>query len=71
MLVQLEGQVVILDEGHNMEDSAREAASFSVTSTQITDVFDEITEHMCMSFSHSLDLCLWIFRLYLQCQQRT
>ena len=43
-MVDLTNQVVILDEAHNMEDSAREAASLSVTSMQVADVADEIEE---------------------------
>ena len=44
MLIDLEGKVIILDEAHNMEDSAREAASHSFNHLQISDVFKEITE---------------------------
>ena len=32
MQINLAGQVVVLDEAHNMEDSAREAASQTLTS---------------------------------------
>lgn len=52
MLVNLTGQIVVLDEGHNMEDSAREAASFTVTNDQLTEVFNEISE-LCMWFDHT------------------
>ena len=44
MLIELENQVVIFDEAHNMEDAAREAASFSVTSSQLVDVEKELDE---------------------------
>ncbi len=42
MLLDIENKVIIFDEGHNMEDSAREAASLSVTTVQLTDVSKEI-----------------------------
>ncbi|KAM8976031.1 Fanconi anemia group J protein [Pelodytes ibericus] len=40
--ILLKDQVVILDEAHNIEDCAREAASFSVTEDQLTFARDEI-----------------------------
>lgn len=42
MLIEIRDQVVILDEAHNMEDSAKEAASLSVTCLNITDAVDEM-----------------------------
>lgn len=42
MLIDLREQVVVLDEAHNMEDSAREAASQTVTSVQLEDVSKEL-----------------------------
>ena len=47
MLIEVENMVIILDEAHNMEDSAREAASLSVNKIQISEVLKEITE-LCM-----------------------
>ena len=44
MLINLEDKVIILDEAHNMEDSACEAASLSVTHIQISEVLKEIIE---------------------------
>ena len=44
MLIELAGQVVVLDEAHNMEDSAREAASQTVTSSQLEEVTAELRE---------------------------
>ena len=44
MLIDLTDKVIILDEAHNMEDSAREAASLSVNHIQISEVLKEITE---------------------------
>ena len=34
--ITLDGHIVIFDEGHNMEDAARDAASFSCTTAQLT-----------------------------------
>jgi len=42
MLIDIVDKVIILDEAHNMEDSAREAASLSVTSQQLKDISKEI-----------------------------
>ena len=42
MLVNLEGQILVLDEAHNMEDASREAASIDVTNLQLTDVREEL-----------------------------
>lgn len=42
MEIDLKDQVVILDEAHNIEDSAREAASYSVTEAQLIDTREEI-----------------------------
>ena len=40
MEIGLTGQIVILDEAHNMEDAAREAASLSVTQASLLDAMD-------------------------------
>ncbi|XP_068124843.1 Fanconi anemia group J protein isoform X2 [Hyperolius riggenbachi] len=42
MEILLKDQVVILDEAHNIEDCARESASFSVTDTQLMFARDEL-----------------------------
>ncbi|XP_053310559.1 Fanconi anemia group J protein [Spea bombifrons] len=42
MDICLENQVVILDEAHNIEDCARESASYRVTDAQLTFARDEI-----------------------------
>ncbi|XP_063311363.1 Fanconi anemia group J protein [Pelobates fuscus] len=42
MEIGLKEQVVILDEAHNIEDCARESASFRVTDTELTFARDEI-----------------------------
>jgi len=44
MLIDLTGKVVILDEAHNIEDSAREAASLSVTNFQLEEVTSELED---------------------------
>lgn len=44
MLIDVENRVIILDEAHNIEDSAREAASLSITSEELTEVTNEIEE---------------------------
>ena len=44
MLIDVENKVIILDEAHNMEDSAREAASLSLTQVQISAILEEMTE---------------------------
>ena len=36
------GQIVILDEAHNIEDSARDAASWNVTQDQIRDAMQDL-----------------------------
>ena len=48
MLIDVKNKVIILDEAHNMEDSAREAASLSLTHIQMSDALKEITD-FCMS----------------------
>lgn len=48
MLIDVHEKVIILDEAHNIEDSAREAASLSITSEELTEVTEEI-EEICES----------------------
>ena len=42
MDISLKDEIVVLDEAHNIEDSAREAASVSITSLQLEDVMVEL-----------------------------
>ena len=42
MNINLKDEVVVLDEAHNIEDSAREAASVSITSSQLVDMMEEL-----------------------------
>ena len=65
MEINLKGQVVILDEAHNIEDSAREAASFSVTETQLMDACSDIQNISMLllymklyTFIHQLCTCI-------------
>jgi len=44
MDISLKGQVVILDEAHNIEDSSREAASGSLTTDQINNAVRNLNE---------------------------
>ena len=54
MDISLTNQIVILDEAHNIEDSSREAASFSVTQAQLLDAMndlDTIGQYLSISFT--------------------
>lgn len=42
MDIKLKEQVVILDEAHNIEECARESASYSVTEVQLRFAWDEL-----------------------------
>ena len=42
MEISLKNEVVILDEAHNIEDAAREAASFSVSQRQLGDAMADL-----------------------------
>lgn len=42
MMLSIQNQIIILDEAHNMEDSAREAASLSFTALQLSEIAEEI-----------------------------
>lgn len=42
MDITLKGQVVILDEAHNIEDCARESVSYSVTESQLRAAREEL-----------------------------
>lgn len=42
MEIDIEGQVVIFDEGHNLEDAAREAASLSVTAHSLAEAVQDM-----------------------------
>ena len=49
MEIDLKNQIVILDEAHNIEDSAREAGSGSLTTDQITQAIHNLQE-LCELF---------------------
>lgn len=42
MDISLKGQIVVLDEAHNIEDCAREAASYTVTQAQLLFAREEL-----------------------------
>ena len=44
MEIDLKDQIIILDEAHNMEDSAREAGSGSLTSDQLNQAIHNLQE---------------------------
>jgi len=44
MLINLKDQIVVLDEAHNIEDSAREAASVELTSLQFEDTKKDLQD---------------------------
>ena len=60
MDLHLEDQVIILDEGHNVEDSAREYASYSLTVIQLEEVVNEM-EKMCMCVFLYMCVCLCVY----------
>ncbi|OQV16894.1 Fanconi anemia group J protein-like protein [Hypsibius exemplaris] len=44
MNIDLAGQIVIFDEGHNMEDASREASSYVITTDQLRDAIDDMAK---------------------------
>ena len=44
MGIDLEGQIVVLDEAHNIEDFSRDAASFSVSIEELQVASDEMSK---------------------------
>ena len=42
MEINLKDQIVVLDEAHNVEDSAREAASLTLTAVDLQNTLDEL-----------------------------
>ena len=48
LLIDINQHVIIFDEAHNMEDSARSAASLTLTSLQVKDALEDI-EEICES----------------------
>ena len=57
MDLHLEDNVVILDEGHNVEDTARESSSLSVTMIQLQEVVEEM-DKMCMCICVLIVCCV-------------
>ncbi len=44
MLIDVENKIIIFDEAHNMEDCARDAASLTINSMELTEVTDEMKD---------------------------
>ena len=42
MEINLKDQIVVLDEAHNVEDSAREAASLTLTAVDLQNTLDDL-----------------------------
>lgn len=42
MDISLKGQIVVLDEAHNIEDCARESASFTLNQSQLREARDDL-----------------------------
>jgi Fanconi anemia group J protein len=42
MEIYLKGEIVILDEGHNIEDACREAASLTVQEKQLSEGINDL-----------------------------
>lgn len=42
MEINLKDQIVVLDEAHNVEDSARDAASLTVTAVDLQNTLDDL-----------------------------
>lgn len=42
MDINLKGQIVVLDEAHNIEDCARESASFTLNQAQLREARDDL-----------------------------
>ena len=64
MDLHLEGNVIVLDEGHNVEDTARDSASLAVTVIQLEEVVDEM-DKMCMyMYSVCMCICCIMYVLY-------
>jgi len=40
--INLKDQIIVLDEAHNVEDSAREAASLTLTAVDLQNTLDEL-----------------------------
>jgi Rad3-related DNA helicase len=60
MEISLSNQVIILDESHNMEDAAREAASFILTQKQLqAATFDLRTMRESRLWFFCSNLLLW------------
>ena len=50
MEIKVKGQVLILDEAHNMEDSSREAASFTTTQEEMQEAMGDFEKIANMGY---------------------
>ena len=62
MDINLRGQVLVLDEAHNIEDCARDAASFSVTQQQLLEAEKDIAQMSELLYSVSPNNNYWRLR---------
>ena len=71
MDLHLEGNVIVLDEGHNVEDTARDSASLAVNLIQLEEVVDEMDKmcmYMCVYYNVCMYMCLCCtYMLYVCC----
>ena len=68
MEISLSNQIVILDEAHNIEDSSREAASFSVSQSQLLDAMQDLETIGVLIFppnSYKLSVTIYILISYI------
>ena len=56
MEINLKGQIVIVDEAHNIEDSTREAASYSASHAKIKDALKDLHDMSERSTYHLDDV---------------
>lgn len=71
MEIDLEGQIVVLDEAHNIEDCARESASFTLDYNSLLmsrDELDGMVNSNIRRSKHELlrDFCYSLIKLVMQ-----
>lgn len=60
MLINVKDCILIFDEGHNMEDVSRDAASLNVTNRQLRDVEDELIKLCTYTYNTPYMTCTCI-----------
>ncbi|XP_066932023.1 Fanconi anemia group J protein homolog [Clytia hemisphaerica] len=58
MMINLKDQIVVLDEAHNIEDSAREAGSVQLTTIQLDDTVKDLSDMISCNISVNMHNCL-------------